>query len=298
MKKLISLGGLLLSFCVAQAVWCAEQKVAEAPEVLFILDGSGSMWEQMKEQPKIAIAKDVMSKMVQELPKDVQAGLVVYGHRKERECSDIELLVPPGSTDRDALLSKIQSINPKGKTPITASLQLAADALSGVASEATIILVSDGKETCAEDPCSLVKTLRENGLNAVIHVVGFGVKKVDADQLSCIAKAGGGNYYSADSKGELGSAMRSVRKVVEIKMPELHKAKMHAMPKMHAAPTLHKPTMHAVPTLHKSTMHATPTLHKPQMHEAPKVKSLPEVQTSVEQQAQEAQSSPQEGTAE
>jgi Ca-activated chloride channel family protein len=39
--------------------------------------------------------------------------------------------------------------------------------------ETTVILVSDGKETCEGDPGALVKELKESGVRFVMHVIGF-----------------------------------------------------------------------------------------------------------------------------
>ena len=53
------------------------------PEVVFILDASGSMWGQAGGQSKIEAAKEVMAKAVPALPGEVRLGLVAYGHRKK-----------------------------------------------------------------------------------------------------------------------------------------------------------------------------------------------------------------------
>ena len=59
--------------------------------VLFILDGSGSMWARLDNIEKIVIAKERLSALVKELPEGVNIGLMVYGHRSKGDCNDIEL---------------------------------------------------------------------------------------------------------------------------------------------------------------------------------------------------------------
>ena len=59
--------------------------------VLFILDGSGSMWARLDNIEKIVIAKERLSVLVKELPEGVNIGLMVYGHRSKGDCNDIEL---------------------------------------------------------------------------------------------------------------------------------------------------------------------------------------------------------------
>ena len=142
----------LLLFCL---LWPAAQAQEARGKVLFILDGSGSMWGRVEGQPKIAIAKEVMTGLIRELPDNVDAGLQVYGHRSKGDCDDIELLAPVGGSDRATLIQRIQEINPKGKTPITRSFQFAAKQLRESEEETTVVLISDGKETCDADPCAL-----------------------------------------------------------------------------------------------------------------------------------------------
>ena len=61
--------------------------------ILFILDGSGSMWGRLDNVEKIVIAKERMIELVQEL-EGVNMGLITYGHRRKGDCNDIEMMVP------------------------------------------------------------------------------------------------------------------------------------------------------------------------------------------------------------
>ena len=199
-RKAIAIAALLL----AALFICAPSSNAAAPnypEVVFILDASGSMWGQAGGKAKIAIAKEVMAQAVPGLPAEVRLGLVAYGHRKKGDCSDVEVLVAPGSSDRAGLLKKVQALSPKGKTPIAGSLKQTAEMLKSKENETTIVLVSDGMETCDADPCGVVKALKASGIKFVLHVVGFDVDAKGKQQLTCLAQAGGGKYFSAGGRG-------------------------------------------------------------------------------------------------
>src|SRR5436305_15018260 len=65
-------------------------------KVRFILDGSGSMWERIDGQPKIATAKKVLGQVLQDLPADAEMGLMSYGLNRKGDCTDIDLLSPIG----------------------------------------------------------------------------------------------------------------------------------------------------------------------------------------------------------
>jgi len=160
------------------------------------------------------VAKEVMTTLLKETPEGIDCGIMVYGHRKKGDCADIEMIIPIGSLQKEAAIKKINRISPKGKTPISASITMAVDKIKGHEAASTIVLVSDGIETCGKDPCAVVKKLKESGINFVMHVVGFNVKADAAKQLACIAEAGGGNYFSTTNATDLLAAMNQIKESV------------------------------------------------------------------------------------
>ncbi len=197
---------------------CAQS--ASYPEAMFILDASGSMTEPAGAQAKIDAAKSVLAQVVPAVAPEVKIGLAAYGHRRADDCTDIEILVPPGNEDRAALMARISAIQPKGMTPISEAILQVAEALGGRDAETTIVLVSDGKETCGGDPCDVVKELKKMGVRFVMHVVGFNVTDEDKAQLACIAAAGGGKYFAADNAAALLAALQVVSKEIAQKVEQ------------------------------------------------------------------------------
>ncbi len=196
----------------------AFSEPASFPEVMIIIDGSGSMWGKTGSQIKIKAAKNVIHELVSSLPPEVKFGLTAYGHRYKGRCDDIEIMIPAGSDDRKTLLNKVDSISPKGKTPIADAVKLVVNTLKTKENETTIIMVSDGEETCNPDPCGLVRKLKETGIKFILHVVGFDVDQMQQEELTCLAKAGGGIYFGASDAQELLNAFHSVQQEVEKKV--------------------------------------------------------------------------------
>jgi len=188
------------------------------PEVTFILDASGSMWGKAGDTTKIEAAKTVLSQIIPGLVPEVKIGLVAYGHRRKGDCKDIEVLINPGSDDRTALLDKVKALQPKGKTPITDAVTMVVEQLKTKENETTIVLISDGLETCAADPCKSIKDLKETGIKFIMHVVGFGVSTEENQQLACLAQAGGGKYLTANDMRSLLDALNSITKDIEKKV--------------------------------------------------------------------------------
>ena len=96
------LTALSLAIGLAISMGTHPVEAADFPEVLFILDASGSMTESAGGIAKIDAAKQALTQVVTGLAKEVNTGLVVYGHRRKGDCGDIEVIIPPGSRDREA----------------------------------------------------------------------------------------------------------------------------------------------------------------------------------------------------
>ncbi len=191
---------------------------------LLILDASGSMRTQIDGMSKMEMAKDAVCEYISSLPQTMNVGLIVYGHRSKDDCADVEYMVPLGKNNRDKMVQKILSLKPTGKTPITVSLDKAVTILDKYPGENTIVLVSDGKESCDADPCALIGKYIAEGKSFVSHVIGFDVNVRERKGLECIAEAGHGKYYPADNLKGFKVALESVSKyqppVVLEKAPE------------------------------------------------------------------------------
>lgn len=180
---------------------------APEPQLVLVLDSSGSMKERVGGAAKIAIAKSALTTVVDKLPPAALVGLRVYGatvfDKSDRgACTDSQLVVPIGNQNRDALRAEIKKYKPYGETPISHSLKEAAKDLGGEGRR-TILLVSDGEETCDVDPCATAEALAEQGIDLKIDVIGLGVRGQARNQLRCIADRGNGTYYDADSREEI-----------------------------------------------------------------------------------------------
>jgi Mg-chelatase subunit ChlD len=182
--------------------------------VAVILDASGSMKAVLPDgKTRMTAAKVAVAEFANGLAADTRVALWAYGHRSptsRRDCNDTTLLTPFNSSaqNRAAIIDQARSLEPQGYTPITNSLTLAARGLGQEDSAVrTIVLVSDGKETCQGDPCAAAKALADADAKLVVHTVGVGVDSVTRSQLQCIARVAGGSYYDANSTSELTRAL-------------------------------------------------------------------------------------------
>lgn len=181
---------------------------ADREQVMLVLDASGSMWGQIEGRSKVEIARDAVADLVRTWKADADLGLVAYGHRRKGDCADIETVLPAGPLDAKAYLGKVNALNAKGMTPLSQAVIHAADALKASERKATVILVSDGEETCKLDPCAVGKQLEAKGVDFTAHVIGFDVPNpAHQAQLRCLAENTGGRYFNASDAASLENAL-------------------------------------------------------------------------------------------
>jgi hypothetical protein len=187
--------------------WCA---VAAANNVEIILDASGSMAAKIEEQTKMEIAKKAVYELLLTYPESTQIAIRTYGHRRKDDCRDIELIVPFGKRDLSNF-SAVINLKCIGKTPLAAAITAAAQDFAGKeGQENSIILITDGEETCGGDPCKAAKEAHRSGIKVKIDVIGFKIEARERAQLECIAREGGGKYIAANNAKELVAATQQV----------------------------------------------------------------------------------------
>lgn len=202
---------------VAAAALTAGTLAAAAEErAIIVLDASGSMWGQIDGTPRIAIARDVLAEVLGQTSRDIYLGLLAYGHREKGSCEDIELLIAPAPGAAAEIVGMARDINPKGKTPLSEAVRRAAEELRYGEERATVILITDGLETCNADPCALARELESGGVDFTAHVVGFGLSPEEGRQVACLADETGGKYIQAGNAEELVDAIaETVAEVAE-----------------------------------------------------------------------------------
>ncbi|MEJ8568751.1 vWA domain-containing protein [Elongatibacter sediminis] len=182
--------------------------------VELILDASGSMLQRdSNNKRRIEIAREVLDEFVRNyLQEDQPFAMRVFGHKEADKCrTDLE--VPLGPIDPQAAAQIIAGVNAKNlaKTPIADSLAQVPSDLAGASGPKTVILITDGEETCDGDPSRVIEILRGQGLDVQISIVGFAIDDADLKAtFESWAQLGGGSYFDADSAEELSRSLRTV----------------------------------------------------------------------------------------
>jgi Ca-activated chloride channel family protein len=191
----------------------AQIKDKERPKpltrILFVFDASQSMLASWQSDRKITIANKLMAELLDSLRNvpDLQLGLRIYGHQKNyppQDCDDSRLEIPLGFGNVDNIKNKLKTTNPKGTTPIAASLQAAGGDFPPCDNcRNIIILITDGLEECDGDPCAVSLALQKQGIILKPFVIGIG--RSFAEQFDCV-----GTYFDATTEKDFSTALKVV----------------------------------------------------------------------------------------
>ncbi|GAA5050821.1 vWA domain-containing protein [Nocardia callitridis] len=204
LTKSLAAAGLTALVVTASPAHAQEREPGYAPTMV-VLDASGSMnADDPSGGTKMDAAKTAVRDFVDAAPTTSKVGLTAYGTatgssdaEKTAGCTDVRVLREVDTLDQGALTAAVDGIRASGYTPIGASLREAAAALPN-SGPRSVVLVSDGVDTCAPpDPCAVAQELHEQGVDLVVHAIGFGVDAASRAQLTCIAQQTGGTYTDA-----------------------------------------------------------------------------------------------------
>jgi Ca-activated chloride channel family protein len=122
-----------------------------------------------------------------------------------QDCNDTKLEVPFGKDRIDAIKLKVKGLTGKGATPIARSLEAAANDFPDTLARNFIILITDGLESCDNDPCVVAKKLREKGVKVTPFVIGLGMDLSYLEKFNCI-----GTFIDAESKDSFKTVLTNI----------------------------------------------------------------------------------------
>ncbi|MEL7062081.1 MAG: VWA domain-containing protein, partial [Acidobacteriota bacterium] len=198
----------------------AAQPASSRGAVEVILDASGSMLQRLGSTRRIEIAKSSLDQLIREaIPAGTPFALRVFGHREADSCrTDLEIpLAPLSVAPVSGTIASIEAKN-RARTPIAASLAKVREDLAGASGPLTVVLLTDGEETCDGDPQAAVQALRASGIDVRVNIVGFAIDDLELEEtFRAWARLGGGSYLAAGDADQLVDAMdRSLRETFDV----------------------------------------------------------------------------------
>jgi len=206
-----SLSTLLILFIFSTSAQYSSEKEPEPPltRILFVFDGSQSMYARWQSDVKINIARELLIHILDSLEnvENLELALRVYGHQKSyppQDCNDTRLEVPFGENNSAKIVNILKTIVPKGTTPIAYALERSENDFPECDNcRNIIVLITDGIEECEGDPCAVSRALQKNGVALKPFIIGIGRDFKDA--FECV-----GTYFDASSERAFQTALNVV----------------------------------------------------------------------------------------
>lgn len=192
---------------IARFERCMMDSGMLAPVVCADLIGAYESITQAGRGPtRLMAAQRAVNNVVTGLPGDVDVGLVVL-----EDCPEASDYGMYDGARRGQLLRRVNGLIPRKGTPLGNGIVRAANKVDGVRAPAVMVVVSDGKDSCNADPCSIaaaVKAAKPKLKINVVDIVGDGA-------VSCIARATGGDVLTPRSGMSLDQMVRQAAKDAE-----------------------------------------------------------------------------------
>ncbi len=221
----------ILVFLSLFFTYCASAQLAGElmqSRVLILLDGSSSMTQKwVSGRVKYNSAQEVVMRLIDSVyavNNKVQFGLRMFGHQHtvpEHDCYDTRMEVAFSEDNRSQMSLRLQDIQPVGITPIAFALREAAnkDIIDEEHYAYSIILITDGGESCGGDICEVMKTLLRSKVYFKPYIVSLENDPGLRSSYSCM-----GEFLQVTNDGEIPPAVKTIvdalRPVIKIKKTE------------------------------------------------------------------------------
>jgi Ca-activated chloride channel homolog len=186
---------------------------------MIVFDASGSMAGSTTEDifsptTRLGEVRKALQQVLPGITQDRKVGLITYGPGPYGQCN-VNFHFGPIPNAAQAILSVVSKLSADGKTPLTAAVKRAAEALNYRTTPGVVVLLTDGEETCGGDPCALGKMLAATG-HVTVHVIAYQMKGVEwtGEQsildTECLAHATGGEFVKAQNRADLVKAFQKM----------------------------------------------------------------------------------------
>jgi hypothetical protein len=177
--------------------WSPTQR----PEVMVVIDGSGSMRESFPgASSRIDAAKGAIEGVIGKLHKDIRAGLVSF-----TDCGATSTPKKYRFSERPELLSRVRGVSPSRGTSLANSIRRAGNAAKS-GGPATVVVVSDGEDTCGGDPCAAARKLKAQKPLLKVNVIDLSGGR--SAVLQCVASVTGGRVFTPQDASQMNEEMQ------------------------------------------------------------------------------------------
>jgi hypothetical protein len=256
----------------------AQPEIQKPARILFLIDASSSMLNNWTpSETRFNTASRVISSIVDSIHKvntDVAFAVRVFGNQypaQEKNCYDTKLEVPFNLGNDAQIKARLKYLKPLGYSPIAWSLKETAekDFIESDQYAYSIILITDGGESCGGDICATVTNLLEKKISFKPYILSLVDYEPLRLQYECLGK-----YLIVAKEKDIEPAIKTIindnRKILTIKTSAL-KRMPQQVTKPAATPVVTKPVPPVVVKQQPVIVKQDPVPVKPvKKEEAPK----------------------------
>jgi Ca-activated chloride channel family protein len=200
---------------VAALLLLNSRASAEGPQpctedAMIVFDASKSMQASAGDNAglrRIDAVRTALSRVLPRVAPKRPLGLITYGPGSRAACDNVSLELRPALNAGEKIQSRVDALKPDGRTPLSRSVRRAADVLDFRNRPGTIVLLTDGEETCGGDPCALARDLKQNGVRTTVHVISYHISSSIGTEgvfvSRCLADETGGTYADTNTLEEV-----------------------------------------------------------------------------------------------
>lgn len=172
----------ILTFLLFNSTFSFAQDDEKNPRILILMDGSSSMMKEWEgNQIRFEAAGKIVDKLMDSIysvNKNVEFALRVYGHQSptsRNNCYDSKLEVRFSKNNYTQMMLRMAALRPLGVSPIAYSLEQAAtnDMPDLENNKYSLILITDGGESCDGDICSVVEQLLKKKIDFKPYILSL-----------------------------------------------------------------------------------------------------------------------------
>lgn len=245
---------LIIVFCCNIISTHSYAQGPKPARILFLLDASGSMsntWQ--KQDSRFQAASEIILTIMDSIyavNPTVSFGLRAFGEQypaKDSNCYDTKLEVPFAFRNRGQIEARLTDIHPRGFSPIALSLGQAAenDFTQDDEYAYSIILITDGGESCGGDICATVQNLLNKKISFTPYILTLVDYQPIRDEYNCLGKV-----LTVANKQQIGPAVHKIinenRKILTVKAATVrnvapHQTEQPKPPVLATRPTTNNP---------------------------------------------------------
>jgi Ca-activated chloride channel family protein len=206
----LPLAASILWLCLGPA--SSQQPCTE--DAILVFDASKSMAASADDNTGLRRIDAVRSALARILPRVApkrRIGLITYGPGSRPACVNVALELRPTINAAAAIMARVDRLRPDGRTPLTRAVQRAADVLDLRNQPGTIVLLTDGEETCGGNSCQLAGRLKADGVRTTVHVISYHIASAIGSEgvfaSRCLADETGGIYAATNTADEVAAAL-------------------------------------------------------------------------------------------